>query len=55
MEDGLPEERQGQAREMEVEKDAPSLVTEIFGEEAKDDLPEEFNTMTAEDVGRRWA
>lgn len=33
--------------------DEESLEKQIFGEEAEDDLPEEFKTMTAEDIQRR--
>ncbi len=32
---------------------AEAMEAEIFGEEQKDDLPEEFQTMSAEDIQRR--
>jgi hypothetical protein len=32
-----------------------ALEAEIFGDEQKDDLPEEFKTMSAEDIQRRCA
>ena len=34
---------------------ATDMEAEIFGEEQKDDLPEEFKSMSAEDVQRRCA
>jgi len=30
-----------------------AMEAEIFGEEQKDELPEEFATMSAEDIQRR--
>ena len=33
---------------------AEAMEAEIFGEVQKDELPEEFQTMTAEDIQRRW-
>ncbi len=32
-----------------------AMEAEIFGEEQKDELPEEFQTMSAEDIARRCA
>jgi len=35
---------------------ATDLEAEIFGAETQeDDLPEEFKTMSADDIQRRWA
>ena len=34
---------------------ATDMEAEIFGEKQKDDLPEEFKSMSAEDVQRRCA
>jgi hypothetical protein len=33
---------------------AAAMEAEIFGDEQKDELPEEFQAMSAEDIQRRW-